>query len=118
MAVTKILSLILVLAAFIMGLRHGIGLLRSTPEQVQAALHLSLGRTTIVALGILTVAGAVLVLFPPTFFVGNVLSGAVIFYLAAAQSQARNLQGALMELPFLLLPLLLLYLGYPFKAQP
>lgn len=117
MAATKILSLILVLAAFVMGLRHGVGLLRSTPEQVQATLHLSLGRTTIATLGVLTVAGAVLVLFPQTFFVANVLSGAVIFYLAAAQSNARNLQGALIELPFLLLPLLLLYLGYPFKTQ-
>ncbi len=118
MAFTKILSFILTLAAFFMGLRHGIGLLRSTPEQVQTILNLTLGRTTIGVLGVLTVVGAVLVLFPKTFLLANVLSGAVIFYLAASQSNARNLQGALVELPFLMLPLLLLYFGNPFKAGP
>jgi hypothetical protein len=58
------------------------------------------------------------VIFPPTFFAANIISATVILYLAAVQSKAHNLRGALVELPFVLLPLLVLYLGYPFKHQP
>ena len=118
MSLARILSAVLVILAFVMGLRHGVGLLRSTPDQLQATLHLSLGRPTILLVGASTCIGAVFVLFPQTFFAANVLSGAVILFLAAAQSHARNARGALVELPFLLLPLLMLYLGYPFKPQP
>ena len=118
MPVARILSAILVLLAFVMGLRHGVGLLRSTPAQVQETLHISLSQPTILILGALTCLGAFLVVFPPTFFAANVLSAAVILYLAAEQSKAHNLRGALVELPFVLLPLLVLYLGYPFKHQP
>jgi hypothetical protein len=118
MPVARILSAILVLLAFVMGLRHGVGLLRSTPAKVQEALHISLNRPTILTLGILTCLGAVLLLFPSTFFAANFISAAVILYLAAVQSRAHNLRGALVELPFVLLPLLVLYLGYPFKHQP
>ena len=117
MPLTRGLSAILVLLAVGMGLPHGWRLLRSTPDQLQATLHLSLGQPTIFLVGALTCMGAVLVLFPQTFFAANVVSGGVIFYLAAAQSHARNARGALVELPFLLLPLLMLYLGYPFKPQ-
>jgi hypothetical protein len=101
-----------------MGLRHGVDLLRSTPAKVQETLHISLNQQTIVVIGILTCMGAVLVLLPPTFFAANFISAVVILYLAAVQSKAHNLRGALVELPFVLLPLLMLYLGYPFKHQP
>lgn len=117
MSVPRILSLILVLLALVMGVRHGLGLLRANPQHVQATLKLDLSQTTIQILGVLTLLGAIGVLLPQTFFIANVLTGGVIFYLAAAQSNARNVQGALIELPFLLLPLLLLYLGSPFKTR-
>jgi hypothetical protein len=118
MPVARILSAILVLLAFVMGLRHGVDLLRSTPSKVEETLHISLNQPTILVLGFLTCLGAFLVLFPPTFFAANFISAAVILYLAASQSRAHNLRGALVELPFVLLPLLVLYLGYPFKYQP
>jgi hypothetical protein len=101
-----------------MGLRHGVSLLRSTPAQVRETLHISLNQPTILIVGILTCLGAVLVIFSPTFFAANVISAAVVLYLAAVQSKAHNLRGALVELPFVLLPLLMLHLGYPFKHQP
>ena len=118
MPIARILSAILVVLAFVMGLRHGVGLLRSTPAQVQETLHISLNQPTVLLLGFLTCVGAVLVAFPQTFFAANFISAAVILYLTAVQSKAHNLRGALGELPFVLLPLLVLYLGYPFKHQP
>jgi hypothetical protein len=118
MPVARVLSAILVLLAFVMGLRHGVSLLRSTPAQVQQTLHISMSQPTILILGFFTCLGAILVIFPPTFFAANIVSAAVILYLTAMQSKAHNLRGALVELPFIFMPLLVLYLGYPFKHQP
>ena len=118
MPVARICSAILVLLAFVMGLRHGVDLLRSTPAKVQESLHISLNQPTISAVGTLTCVGAILILFPQTFFAANFISAAVVLYLAAVQGKTHNLRGALIELPFVLLPLVVLYLGYPFKPQP
>jgi hypothetical protein len=118
MPVARIISGVLVLLAFVMGLRHGVDLIRSTPTKVQETLHISLNQPTIVIVGVLTCVGAILILFPQTFFAANFISAAVVLYLAAVQGKAHNLRGAVVELPFVLLPLLVLYLGYPFKHQP
>ena len=99
MPVAQIVSAILVLLAFVMGLRHGVGLLRSSPAQVQETLHISLNQPTILIVGFLTCLGAILVIFRPAFFAANVISAAVILYLAAMQSKTHNLRGALVELP-------------------
>ena len=117
MAITRIVSSLLILTALVMSARHGIGLLRSSPDQVRAMLGLELAQITITIVGVLTILAGVLLLFPQTYFIANVLIGSVIFYLAASHSNARNLNGILMELPFLVLPLILLYLGHPFKSR-
>lgn len=118
MRVARALSAILVLLAIVLGIRHGLSLLRSTPAQVQETLHISLDQPTILIVGFLTCLGAILLVFSPTFFAANMISATVMLYLAAVQSKAGNLRRALVELPFLFLPLLMLYLGYPFKRQP
>lgn len=118
MPVARALSAILVLLAFVLEVRHGVKLLRSTPAQVQETLHISLNHPTILIVGFLTCLGAILLVFSPTFFAANIISATVILYLAAVQSKAHNFRGALVELPFLFLSLLMLYLGYPFKHQP
>jgi len=81
-------------------------------------LHIRLNQPTILIVGFLTCLGAILLVFSPTFFAANIISATVILYLAAVQSKAHNFRGALVELPFLFLSLLMLYLGYPFKHQP
>ena len=118
MPVARVLSSILVLLAFVLGLRHGVRLLRSTPAQVRETLHISLNQPTILIVGFLTSLSALLLVFSPTFFAANMISSMVILYLAALQSEAHNFRGALVELPFLFLSLLMVYLGYPFKHQP
>jgi len=118
MPVPRALSAILVLLAFVLGARHGVSLLRSTPAQVQEILHISVSRPTILTVGVMTCLGAILLAFPSTFFAANMILATVMLYLAAVQSNAHNLRGALVELPFLFLSLLMLYLGSPFKHNP
>ncbi len=117
MTLARITSSILISTALVMSARHGAGLIRSSPDQVQELLGLRLEPMTIWALGALTTLAGILLLAPQTFFAANVLTGGVIFYLAAAQSNARNFSGMVMELPFLILPLVLLYLGHPLKSR-
>ena len=70
---------------------------------------------SLIALGVFSLVTGVLLLFPQTFLLSNVMNGCGIFYIAAVQAQNRNLRGTLVEIPFLLLPLVMIYLGHPFK---
>lgn len=71
------------------------------------------GLTGVAVLGALTLLGAVLVLFSATFLWGNFLTASTILLIMAEHAQDRNLKGIVIELPFLLLSLVLLYLHHP-----
>ncbi len=111
----RILSGILIAIMSFLGVRHGWQSLTMSPAQAHVALGLDFSRGALIGLGVLSLLSAVLVLLPQTFLVANVITGCSIFYIAALQCTQRNLRGALIEIPFLLLPLILLFLGHPFK---
>jgi hypothetical protein len=54
-------------------------------------------------------------LFPQTFFAGNLLGAAVILLIVALALNAGNIKMALIEVPFFLMPLILIWLGHPLK---
>ena len=66
-------------------------------------------------LGVVALAIGLLTLFPRTFFMGNLLNALSIVTIMALAIRAGNSKIALLEIPFLLLPLLLIYLRYPLK---
>lgn len=70
------------------------------------------GRKAIAGLSLVL---GLLVLFPQTFFVGNVLRAIMIVGTMALSLKAGNVKFALIEIPFLVLPLTLIYLDYPLK---
>ncbi len=112
----RIISGVLILVACFFGVRHGWSALTMSPTDANAAaLGLNLNRGALAALGGFSLVAGVLVLFPQTFLISNVLSGCGIFYIAALQAQNRNLRGTLIEIPFLMLPLVMIFLGHPFK---
>jgi hypothetical protein len=106
---TRILSAILIAAAFFFSVRHGWQSLTMSPAEAQAALGLEFSKGVLVGMGALTLSSAVLILFPQTFLAANLIAGISIFYIAALQSSHRNIRGALIEIPFLMLPLVMLY---------
>lgn len=73
-----------------------------------------IGKTTAMVLGILVMLAAVLLLFPKTFLAGNILTAIVIVVILASQLNQSDIQSALIELPFLIMPFVLIYLGHPF----
>ena|SRR5580698_4405115 len=111
----KALSAALIVLTVILSLRHGLGMLRSSPEEKAMAEELRIGRPTQLILAWLVLAAGVLILFPATFVTGNLLGATLILVVTALQLRVRNLRGALIEIPFLLLPFFMIYLQHPLK---
>ncbi|MCE7053467.1 hypothetical protein LZF95_02175 [Algoriphagus sp. AGSA1] len=113
----KLLSGLLILLSVYIGFSHGIGTLRNEASPEQLKMMSELGITTPVRQGIaiLSLVMAILILFPKTFFLGNLFRAIMIVSTMALSLKANNFKFALIEIPFLLIPLVLIYLGHPFK---
>lgn len=113
MTFSKILSAVLILLALYMGSKQGWAMLSGKAEMLALFGRWRVGLTGVAVLGALTLLGAILILFPATFLWGNFLTASTILLLMAEHAQDRNLKGIVIELPFLLLSLVLLYLHHP-----
>lgn len=111
----KIISGILLLISVGLSVRHGWAGVTNTmsPEAEQMIGSLGIGKPVLVALSWLNLLVAGLLLFPPTFFTGNLLNAGVILLIMAYALRAGNLRTAAIEVPFLLLPLVLIWLKHP-----
>ncbi len=121
--IIKILSSVLILLALYMGIKQGWAMLSGKPEMVDMFNKWSVGKLALSIVGAVTIIGAVLILFPQTFLWGNFISAAVIlliicFHLNETSiSTAERLKGVAIELPFLLLSLIIIYLQHPFSKN-
>ena len=121
--IIKILSSVLILLALYMGIKQGWAMLSGKPEMVDMFNKWSVGKLALSFVGAVTIIGAVLILFPQTFLWGNFISAAVIlliicFHLNETSiSTAERLKGVAIELPFLLLSLIIIYLQHPFSKN-
>ena len=113
----KIISGVLILITAFLSLKHGWdGLhLDSHPEQIKMATDLGVGKSGVMVVSILSLAVGVAILFPQTFFIANLVNAITIVLIMAFSLKAGNYKMALMEIPFLLIPMVLIYLGHPFK---
>ena len=111
----KIISGLLLLASVYLSVRHGWAGLTQTLKPVETEMLAGLGftRPTLVAFSVYTLAGAALLLFPQTFFWGNLLGAAGFLLLAALALRTGNLRLAATELAIMLLPLALIWLRHP-----
>lgn len=76
-------------------------------------LDLGINKTIEQIVAVLSFAVAIFLLFPQTFFFGNLINATMILVIMALRTS--NYKIALLEIPFLLMPLLLIYLGHPLK---
>jgi hypothetical protein len=111
----KIISSILLLVALGFSIRHGWSILRGnlSSEEVTMMAELGISQPALSGLGLLSLAVASLLLFPPTFFAGNLLSAVGILFMMSSALRVGNLRLAAIEVPFLLLPLALIWLKHP-----
>jgi hypothetical protein len=115
--IKNIISLVLLLGSAGLSFSHGWGSLnyKKNPESFKMMSELGLAEWTMPVFGVLAILTGVLLLIPKTFFFGNLLNALSVVVIMAMALRAGNTRIALIEIPFLLIPLVLIWLKYPFK---
>ena len=113
----KIISGILILITAFLSFKHGWeGLtVEVKPGSNDMMTSLGINKTGILVISLLSIAVGIMVLFPQTFFIGNLVNAAVILLIMAMSLKSGDLKTALIEIPFLLMPLVMIWLGHPFR---
>nr|WP_295867409.1 DoxX family protein [uncultured Chitinophaga sp.] len=113
--VLKIINAILILVAVFMGFKQGYAMFSGKPEMLDMFGKWGIGKTGVMINGMVTILAAVLILFPKTFVWGNFLMALGILLIICFHLLDKDLKGVLIELPFLLLNLVIIYLQHPLK---
>ncbi|MBI1770567.1 MAG: hypothetical protein HY015_09875 [Bacteroidetes bacterium] len=111
----KILSGVLILVTAFLSIKHGWEGLTIKPGEANLVTELGFGKTVVTIISILSLAVGLLVLFPSTFFAGNLVNAIIILSIMSLSLKAGNIKTALIEIPFLLMALVMIYLGHPFR---
>ena len=109
----KIINSLLILFVVFMGFKQGWAMFSGKPEMLAMFSKWRFNSQSLIVLGTITMLSALLILFPRTFVFGNFLMGLTILLIICLQLTTKNLKGAVIELPFLLMNLLIIYLQYP-----
>ncbi len=113
--ILKIINSILILFAVFMGIKHGWNMLTAKPEMLEMFGKWNFSKNAVMINGAITLTSAILILFPKTFVWGNFLMAAGILMIICLQLIHKDLKGAVIEIPFLLLNLIIIYLQHPLK---
>jgi len=114
----KIINTLLILFAVFMGIKQGGAMLTGKPAMTAMFAKWDIGKTGVMIMGACTLMGAVLMLFPKTFIWGNFIMAAGILLIIALHLGDKDLHGVLVELPFFLLSLVIIYLQHPLTPGP
>jgi hypothetical protein len=109
----RILSAVLILFSLYMGFKHGLAMALAKPEMIEMFGKWNISKTGIQVLGVIGLLATVMIIFPQTFVWGNLITSAMILFIMAQFLAQKDLKGFLIELPFFLLPLLLIFLQHP-----
>lgn len=113
----KIISGILLIISVYLSVKHGWSGItnKKSIEETKMLSDLGINKTKGQIVAILYFTVAIILLFPQTFFIGNLINAIMILVIMALALRTGNYKIALIEIPFLLMPLLLIYLGHPLK---
>jgi len=115
--IIKLISGVLIIFTAFMGIKHGWQGLTVKPGDTGPAvdlfkkINLSIGASQLI--GIISIVSALLILFPQTFVIGNLINAALILFLMVMFLNVGEIKPALIEIPFLLIPLVLIYIKHP-----
>jgi hypothetical protein len=113
----KIISIVLILISAFLSIKHGWDAFQpANAEQTKMMTDLGISKTIMPFFGVFSIVIGLMLLFPQTFFISNVLNAITIVLIMALSLRAGNTTMALMEIPFLAMPLVLIWLTYPFKS--
>jgi hypothetical protein len=117
--VKNIISAVLLLISVTLSFKHAWDTVhyKNNPESVKMMESLGISKAFIPYLASVAIAVGVLLLFPHTFFLGNMLNAILIVIIMGLALRAGNYRMALIEIPFLVMPLIMIWLKYPFKLK-
>ena len=114
--IKNIISLLLLIVSVFLSLSHDWSAFRPpTPQQAEMMSILGISKTALPYFGVFSIIIGLMLLFPKTFFISNLLHAITILLIMALSLRAGNHKIALIEIPFLALPLIMIWLKYPFK---
>jgi len=90
---------------------------KNNPESVKMMESFGISETFIPYLAAVGLVVGLLLLIPTTFFLGNMLNAFLIVMIMGLALRAGNYRMALIEIPFLVMPLVMIWLKYPFKFK-
>jgi hypothetical protein len=111
----KIINTILIVVAVFMGLKQGYAMFIGKPEMLEMFSKWGFSKTGVMINGAITMISALLILHPKTFVWGNFIMAAGVLMIICLHLFDKDLKGMAIELPFLLLNLIIIYLQHPFS---
>ncbi|MNK11794.1 hypothetical protein D3C87_298420 [compost metagenome] len=111
--ILKIINSLLMLVAIFMGLKQGWAMMSGKAEMIEMFSKWNINKPGLMVIGAITMLSALLIIFPRTFVWGNFLMAAGILLIVCFHLLDRDLKGVAIELPFLLLNLVIIYLQHP-----
>ena len=117
--IKNIVSAVLLLISVTLSFKHAWETLhyKNNPESVKIMESLGISETYIPYMACVAIVVGVLLLIPGTFFLGNMLNAILIVMIMGLAIRAGNYRMALIEIPFLVMPLVMIGLRYPFKFK-
>lgn len=119
--IIKLISGALIVFSAYLGIKHGWQGLNTKPDdtgpQVDLFKKLNLSPTASKAIAVISILSGVLILVPQTFVFGNFLNAGLILLLMVLFLNVGEVKSALIEIPFLIIPLVLIYLKHPFAVK-
>ncbi|WP_316815748.1 DoxX family protein [Pedobacter nyackensis] len=112
--IQKVFNSILILIAVFMGLKQGWAMFIGKTEMIEMFNKWNFSRTGLMMNGAITMISALLILYPKTFLWGNFLMAAGILLIICLHILDKDMKGMIIELPFLLLNLIIIYMQHPF----
>lgn len=109
----KILNAILIIIAVFMGLKQGYAMFSGKLEMLEMFSKWGFSKTGVMINGIITMISALLILHPKTFVWGSFIMAAGVLMIMCFHLLDKDLKGMAIELPFLLLNLIIIYLQHP-----
>jgi DoxX-like family len=113
----KIINAVLILFALYIGIKQGSAMISGKQEMAAMFDKWNFSKTGLALFGAVTILGAVLVLFPKTFIWGNFITAAGILLIIAFHLSDKDLKRVVIELPFLLLSLVIIYGQHPLSQR-
>jgi len=117
--VKNIISALLLLISVTLSFKHAWDTVhyKNNPESVKMMESIAISEAFIPYLAFVAIAVGVLLLIPYTFFLGNMINAFMVVMIMGLALRAGNYRIALIEIPFLVMPLVMIWLKYPFKFK-